>query len=62
MKCVLGIEVDVRKEEGGKDEKVFMCFILDYLLDEIVNIKMEFKFGGKLYLMKDVFGKLVGRV
>lgn len=62
MKCVPGMEVDVRKEGGGKDEKALLCFVPDYLPDEIANTKMESKSGGKSYLMKDVLGKPVGRV
>ena len=62
VKCVPGMEVDARKEEGGKDENALLCFVPDYLQDEIANTKMESKSGGKSYLMKDVVGKPVGRV
>ena len=41
-----GMEVDVSKEGGGKDEKALLCFVPGYLPDEIANRKMESKSGG----------------
>lgn len=62
LKCVPGMEVDVRKEEGGKDEKALMCYVLDVLPEKIANTKMESKSSGKSFIMRDVLGKAVGRV
>ena len=56
------MEVDVRKEEGGKDEKALMCYVLDVLPEKIANTKMESKSSGKSFIMRDVLGKAVGRV
>ena len=62
LKRVPGMEVGVRKEEGGKDEEALMCYVPNVLPEKIANTKMESKSSGKSFIMRDVLGKAVERV
>ena len=51
------MEVDVRKEEGIKDEKALMCYVPDVLPEKVANTKMESKSIGKSFIIRDVLGQ-----
>ena len=61
LKCVPGMKVDVRKEEG-EDQKALMFYVPHVLPEKITNTKMESKSSGKSFIVRDVLGKTVGRV
>ena len=56
------MEVDIREEEGGKDEKALMCFVPRNLPPKYADAVMTNNSSKISYAMKDMEGKAVGRV
>ena len=58
----MGLEVDVKRETGGVDEKALLCHVSENLPEEIANTRVVSRSSGKSYYMREMAGRPMGRV
>ena len=62
IKCVVGMEVEVKRETRGVDDEALVCYVPQELPDDIGSTRMTSKSTKQSYLMREKVGKPVGRM
>lgn len=62
IKLPVGSKVDVQREVGGVDDRALVVTVPDDLPEDILKQRMTSKSSRLSYLVRDVVGKVMGRV